>query len=127
MSQEILSIDSFEEQIRIYQSEKILPFKDGQGFIYVEDANDDVLNEFNYLQLDDNDSIFIIAEELVTLENETSLDLEFLNGSFYRGIFSDSTQVRIKFWEFNLSLDRDINKVSGLSMTKIFDYSCQFR
>ena len=123
LSEELLSIDSFEEQIQSIQSEKILPFKYGKGFIYVEDANDDLLNGIQLLQLDDKDSFFIIADELVAIENDTSLDLEFLNGSFYRGVFSDSTKFESNFGEFKLSLDRDINKVSGMNMTKIFDYS----
>ena len=123
LSEELLSIDSFEEQIQSIQSEKILPFKYGKGFIYVEDANDDLLKGIQLLQLDDKDSFFIIADELVAIENDTSLDLEFLNGSFYRGVFSDSTKFESNFGEFKLSLDRDINKVSGMNMTKIFDYS----
>ena len=123
LSEELLSIDSLEEQIQSIQSKKILPFKYGKGFIYVEDANNDILNGIHLLQLNDKDSFFIIADELVALENDTSLDLEFLNGSFYRGIFSDSTKFESNFGEFKLSLDRDINKVSGMNLTKIFDYS----
>ena len=123
LSQEILSVDSFEEQIDALQSKKLFSLQEGRGFIYVEDVENGFLNEIKLLTSNGDISTLVIAKELTTSENGESIDLVFSEGSLYRGIFSDSSQLVSNFGNFKLSLDSNTNKISGLSLSKIFDYS----
>ena len=123
LSQEILSIDSFEEQIEALQSKKLFSLKDGSGFIYVEDAEETSLKGVKLFQPNGDNSFLVLADELIVTENGNDLDLKFLDGSLYKGIFSNSSQFVSTFGEFKLSLDRDVSQISGVSLSKIFDYS----
>ena len=123
LSQEMLSIDSFEEQIEALQSKKLFSLKDGGGFIYVEDAEETNLKGVKLFQPNGDNSFLVLADELIVKENGNDLDLNFLDGSMYKGIFSNSSQLVSTFGEFKLSLDGDVNQISGVSLSKIFDYS----
>ena len=123
LSQEMLSIDSFEEQIEALQSKKLFSLKDGGGFIYVEDAEETDLKGVKLFQPNGDNSFLVLADELIVKENGNDLDLNFLDGSMYKGIFSNSSQIVSTFGEFKLSLDGDVNQISGVSLSKIFDYS----
>ena len=123
LSQEMLSIDSFEEQIEALQSKKLFSLKDGGGFIYVEDAEEADLKGVKLFQPNGDNSFLVLADELIVKENGNDLDLNFLDGSMYKGIFSNSSQLVSTFGEFKLSLDGDVNQISGVSLSKIFDYS----
>ena len=123
LSQEMLSIDSFEEQIEALQSKKLFSLKDGGGFIYVEDAEETDLKGVKLFQPNGDNSFLVLADELIVKENGNDLDLNFLDGSMYKGIFSNSSQLVSTFGEFKLSLDGDVNQISGVSLSKIFDYS----
>ena len=48
-----------------------------------------------------------------------------MNGVFYKGIFSDQRQVTSSFEKFISPIEKDVERVSGLSMSKIFDYSAE--
>ena len=123
LSQEMLSIDSFEEQIEALQSKKLFSLKDGGGFIYVEDAEETNLKGVKLFQPNGDNSFLVLADELIVKENGNDLDLNFLDGSLYKGIFSNSSQLVSTFGEFKLSLDGNVNQISGVSLSKIFDYS----
>ena len=123
LSQEMLSIDSFEEQIEALQSKKLFSLKDGGGFIYVEDAGETDLKGVKLFQPNGDNSFLVLADELIVKENGNDLDLNFLDGSMYKGIFSNSSQLVSTFGEFKLSLDANVNQISGVSLSKIFDYS----
>ena len=123
LSQEMLSIDSFEEQIEALQSKKLFSLKDGGGFIYVEDAEETDLKGVKLFQPNGDNSFLVLADELIVKENGNDLDLNFLDGSMYKGIFYNSSQLVSTFGEFKLSLDGDVNQISGVSLSKIFDYS----
>ena len=123
LSQEMLSIDSFEEQIEALQSKKLFSLKDGGGFIYVEDAEETNLKGVKLFQPNGDNSFLVLADALIVKENGNDLDLNFLDGSMYKGIFSNSSQLVSTFGEFKLSLDGDVNQISGVSLSKIFDYS----
>ncbi len=123
LSQEMLSIDSFEEQIEALQSKKLFSLKDGSGFIYVEDAEETNLKGVKLFQPNGDNSFLVLADELIVKENGNDLDLNFLDGSLYKGIFSNSSQLVSTFGEFKLSLDGNVNQISGVSLSKIFDYS----
>ena len=123
LSQEMLSIDSFEEQIEALQSKKLFSLKDGGGFIYVGDAEETDLKGVKLFQPNGDNSFLVLADELIVKENGNDLDLNFLDGSLYKGIFSNSSQLVSTFGEFKLSLDGNVNQISGVSLSKIFDYS----
>jgi|TARA_B110000259_G_scaffold46212_1_gene53689 lipopolysaccharide export system permease protein len=123
LSQELLSIDSFEEQIDSLQSKRLFSLKDGNGFIYVEDAENGSLKGIKLFQPNKENSFLVLADELIVKENGANLDLKFLDGSLYKGIFSNSSQLVSTFGEFKLSLDGEASKGSEVSLSKIFDYS----
>ncbi|MDA7696107.1 LptF/LptG family permease [Gammaproteobacteria bacterium] len=125
LSQEIMSIDSFEEQIESMKPDKIYSFEDGRVFIYAKAINDGVLEDVKIFRTDDNGSNLIMAEQLRVNKNNRQLELDFKSGVFYKGIFSDQRQVISSFEKFISPVDRDIDRVSGLSMAKIFDYSAE--
>ncbi|MDA8868067.1 LptF/LptG family permease [Gammaproteobacteria bacterium] len=125
LSQEIMSIDSFEEQIESMKPDKIYSFEDGRVFIYAKAINDDVLEDVKIFRTDDNGSNLIMAEQLRVNKDNRQLELDFKSGVFYKGIFSDQRQVISSFEKFISPVDRDIDRVSGLSMAKIFDYSAE--
>jgi lipopolysaccharide export LptBFGC system permease protein LptF len=74
---------------------------------------------------DDNGSNLIIAEQLRVNKINRQLELDFKNGVFYKGIFSEQRQVISSFENFISPVERDVDRVSGLSMSKIFDYSAE--
>ena len=125
LSQEIMSIDSFEEQIESMKPDKIYSFEDGRVFIYAKAINDGVLEDVKIFRTDDNGSNLIMAEQLRVNNDNRQLELDFKSGVFYKGIFSDQRQVISSFEKFISPVDRDIDRVSGLSMAKIFDYSAE--
>ncbi|MDB9984576.1 LptF/LptG family permease [Gammaproteobacteria bacterium] len=125
LSQEIMSIDSFEEQIESMKPDKIYSFEDGRVFIYAKAINDGVLEDVKIFRTDDNGSNLIMAEQLRVNKDNRQLELDFKSGIFYKGIFSDQRQVISSFEKFISPVDRDIDRVSGLSMAKIFDYSAE--
>ncbi|MDC1377187.1 LptF/LptG family permease [Gammaproteobacteria bacterium] len=125
LSQEIMSIDSFEEQIESMKPDKIYSFEDGRVFIYAKAINDGVLEDVKIFRTDDNGSNLIMAEQLRVNKDNRQLELDFKSGVFYKGIFSDQRQVISSFEKFISPVNRDIDRVSGLSMAKIFDYSAE--
>ena len=125
LSQEIMSIDSFEEQIESMKPDKIYSFEDGRAFIYAKAINDDVLEDVKMFRTDDNGSNLIIAEQLRVNKINRQLELDFKSGVFYKGIFSEQRQVISSFENFISPIERDVDRVSGLSMSKIFDYSAE--
>ena len=125
LSQEIMSIDSFEEQIESMKPDKIYSFEDGRAFIYAKAINDNVLEDVKMFRTDENGSNLIIAEQLRVNKINRQLELDFKNGVFYKGIFSEQRQVISSFKNFISPIERDVDRVSGLSMSKIFDYSAE--
>ena len=125
LSQEIMSIDSFEEQIESMKPDKIYSFEDGRAFIYAKAINGNVLEDVKMFRTNNNGSNLIIAEQLNVNKGNKQLELDFNNGVFYKGIFSDQRQVISSFDKFISPIDKDIDRVSGLSMSKIFDYSAE--
>ena len=125
LSQEIMLIDSFEEQIESMKPDKIYSFEDGRAFIYAKAINDDVLEDVKMFRTDDNGSNLIIAEQLRVNKINRQLELDFKSGVFYKGIFSEQRQVTSSFENFISPIERDVDRVSGVSMSKIFDYSSE--
>ncbi len=121
LSQEILKIDSFEEQLESIKSDEIVSLNDG-GFIYIQNT-DNLLTGVKALKQNQENSFFVIADELSTNESKELIKLNFNNGSFYSGVFSDSSKLQSNFNEFKLDIKKKKNLTNDMSLTKLFDFS----
>ena len=121
LSQEILKIDSFEEQLESIKSDEIVSLNDG-GFIYIQNT-DNLLTGVKALKQNQENSFFVIADELSTSETKELIKLNFNNGSFYSGIFSNSSKLQSNFNKFKLDIKKEKNLTNDMSLTKLFDFS----
>jgi lipopolysaccharide export system permease protein len=121
LSQEILKVDSFEEQLESIKSDEIVSLNDG-GFIYIQNT-DNLLTGVKALKQNQENSFFVIADELSTNESKELIKLNFNNGSFYSGVFSDSLKLQSNFNEFKLDIKKKKNLTNDMSLTKLFDFS----
>ena len=122
LSQEILKIDSFEEQLESIKSDEIVSMNDG-GFIYIQNTDNNLLTGIKALKQNQENSFFVIAGELSTSETKELIKLNFNDGSFYSGVFSDSSKLQSNFNEFKLDIKKEKNLTNDMSLTKLFDFS----
>ncbi len=122
LSQEILKIDSFEEQLESIKSDEIVSLNDG-GFIYILNTDDNLLSGIKALKQNQENSFFVIADELSTSETKELIKLNFNNGSFYSGVFSNSSKLQSNFNEFKLDIKKEKNLTNDMSLAKLFDFS----
>ena len=122
LSQEILKIDSFEEQLESIKSDEIVSLNDG-GFIYIQNTDNDLLTGIKALKQNQENSFFVIADDLSTSETKELIKLNFNDGSFYSGVFSDSSKLQSNFNEFKLDIKKEKNLTNDMSLTKLFDFS----
>ena len=122
LSKELLVIDSFEEQIDAIQSDEIVSLDDG-GFLYVQTADEGLLKGVKLFQVDEDNSFIVISDELLTTEKDKTIELNLKNGSFYGGLFSETSKIISNFNNFNFEIDKNISQSNDLSLTKLFDYS----
>ena len=122
LSKDLLVIDSFEEQIDAIQSDEIVSLDDG-GFLYVQTANEGLIKGVKLFQVDEDNSFIVISDELLTIEKDKTIELNLKNGSFYGGLFSESSKIISNFNNFNFEIDKNMPQRNDLSLTKLFDYS----
>ena len=122
LSKELLVIDSFEEQIDAIQSDEIVSLDDG-GFLYVQTADEGLIKGVKLFQVDEDNSFIVISDELLTTEKDKTIELNLKNGSFYGGLFSESSKIISNFNNFNFEIDKNMSQSNDLSLTKLFDYS----
>ena len=122
LSKDLLVIDSFEEQIDAIQSDEIVSLDDG-GFLYVQTADEGLLEGVKLFQVDEDNSFIVISDELQTTQKDKTIELNLKNGSFYGGLFSESSKIISNFNNFNFEIDENISQSNDLSLTKLFDYS----
>ncbi len=122
LSKDLLVIDSFEEQIDAIQSDEIVSLDDG-GFLYVQTADEGLIKGVKLFQVDEDNSFIVISDELLTTEKDKTIELNLKNGSFYSGLFSESSKIISNFNNFNFEIDKNISQSNDLSLTKLFDYS----
>ena len=123
LSSELISIDTFEEQLQSIKSKKVIKFADESGFIYVEEKNEKNFRKVTAIVSNEGSSSLIIADEMSFNDLGSSLDIKFKNGSLHQGILEDEVKVVSSFGELKLPLDKEINTIEGLSLSKLFDYS----
>lgn len=122
LSKDLIAIDSFEEQIDAIQSDDIVSLDDG-GFLYVQTADEGLIKGVKLFQVDENNSFIVISDELVTTEKDKTIELNLKNGSFYGGLFSESSKIISNFNKFNFEIDKNMSQNNDLSLAKLFDYS----
>ena len=122
LSKELLVIDSFEEQIDAIQSDEIVSLDNG-GFLYVQTADEGLIKGVKLFQVDEDNSFIVISDELLTKEKDKTIELNLKNGSFYGGLFSESSKIISNFNNFNFEIDKNMSQSNDLSLTKLFDYS----
>ena len=122
LSKDLLVIDSFEEQIDAIQSDEIVSLDDG-GFLYVQTADEGLIKGVKLFQVDEDNSFIVISDELLTTEKDKTIELILKNGSFYGGLFSESSKIISNFNNFNFEIDKNMSQSNDLSLTKLFDYS----
>jgi len=122
LSKDLLVIDSFEEQIDAIQSDEIVSLDDG-GFLYVQTADEGLIKGVKLFQVDEDSSFIVISDELLTTEKDKTIELNLKNGSFYGGLFSESSKIISNFNNFNFEIDKNMSQSNDLSLTKLFDYS----
>ena len=122
LSKDLLVIDSFEEQIDAIQSDEIVSLDDG-GFLYVQTADEGLIKGVKLFQVDEDNSFIIISDELLTTEKDKTIELNLKNGTFYGGLFSESSKIISNFNNFNFEIDKNMSQSNDLSLTKLFDYS----
>ena len=122
LSKDLLVIDSFEEQIDAIQSDEIVSLDDG-GFLYVQTANEGLIKGVKLFQVDEDNSFIVISDELLTTEKDKTIELNLKNGSFYGGLFSESSKIISNFNNFNFEIDKNMSQSNDSSLTKLFDYS----
>ena len=123
ISQELLSTDSYKEQINSIKPQKIFSLKDGSGFIYADEVIDQNLIRIKFLRTNSKKSFLVTAEELKTKENLDNFELNFIKGSLYQDLFAESSSIVSNFGDLKLSLDIDESRLETISLTKLFDYS----
>ena len=96
LSKELLVIDSFEEQIDAIQSDEIVSLDNG-GFLYVQTADEGLIKGVKFFQVDEDNSFIVISDELLTKEKDKTIELNLKNGSFYGGLFSESSKIISNF------------------------------
>ena len=114
LSKDLLVIDSFEEQIDAIQSDEIVSLDDG-GFLYVQTADEGLLEGVKLFQVDEDNSFIVISDELLTTEKDKTIELNLKNGSFYGGLFSESPKIISNFNNFNFEIDKNISQSNDLS------------
>ena len=122
LSKDLLVIDSLEEQIDAIQSDEIVSLDDG-GFLYVQTADEGLIKGVKLFQVDEDNSFIVISDELLTTEKDKTIELNLKNGTFYGGLFSESSKIISNFNNFNFEIDKNMSQSNDLSLTKLFDYS----
>ena len=123
LSRELISIDSFEEQLESIKPKELISFNKEDNFIYVNSKDGNSLKDLVLYMTNQNTSSLIIADDLNYQDIGQSTILEFKEGSFYQDIFYDGTGVISEFGNLRIPIKNDLKTISGLSLSKLFDFS----
>ena len=123
LSKEIVTLDTLKEQLESIKPKEIFSLKDEDGFIYADNKeNESFENVTIYLSNEDYSSI-IIADKLDYDDSDSEMNLNFKNGVLYQDIFNSESSVVSYFGQLKIPVKNDKDSVSGLSFTKLFDFS----
>ncbi len=123
LSKEILTLDTLKEQFESIKSKEVFSLKNEDGFIYADkNENNSFENVAIYLS-NESYSSFIVADRLDYDDSDSEINLNFQNGILYQDIFTSESSVVSYFGQLKIPVINDNKPVSGLSFTKLFDFS----
>ena len=125
LSKELVSIDSFEEQLESIRPKELFSFNEKDNFIYAEDKDGNSIEDLVIYVTNKNTSSFILAKELNYQKKDKSIILNFNEGSVYQDIFHDKSILTSQFGNLKIPITNDLKTISGLSLSKLFDFSAK--
>ena len=125
LSKELVSIDSFEEQLESIRPKELFSFNEKDNFIYAENKDGNTLEDLVIYVTNKNTSSFILAKELNYQKKDKSIILNFNEGSAYQDIFHDKSILTSQFGNLKIPITNDLKTISGLSLSKLFDFSAK--
>ena len=123
LSKEILSLDTIQEQFESVRQKELFSFNENDGFIHVENKENNILDEVIIFIQNDDYSSLIIAENLVYEDLSSKTNLDFKDGVLYQDIFNQNSSFVSYFGELSVPINNSKNTISGLSLSKLFDFS----
>ena len=123
LSKEILSLDTIQEQFESVRPKELFSFNENDGFIHVENKEDNILAEVIIFIQNDDYSSLIIAENLIHEDLSSKTNLDFKDGVLYQDIFNQNSSFVSYFGELSVPINNSKNTISGLSLSKLFDFS----
>ena len=123
LSKEILSLDTIQEQFESVRPKELFSFNENDGFIHVENKENNILDEVIIFIQNDDYSSLIIAENLIYEDLSSKTNLDFKDGVLYQDIFNQNSSFVSYFGELSVPINNSKNTISGLSLSKLFDFS----
>ncbi len=123
LSKEILSLDTIQEQFESVRPKELFSFNENDGFIHVENKENNILAEVIIFIQNDDYSSLIIAENLIHEDLSSKTNLDFKDGVLYQDIFNQNSSFVSYFGELSVPINNSKNTISGLSLSKLFDFS----
>ena len=123
LSKEILSLDTIQEQFESVRPKELFSFNENDGFIHVENKENNILDEVIIFIQNDDYSSLIIAENLIHEDLSSKTNLDFKDGVLYQDIFNQNSSFVSYFGELSVPINNSKNTISGLSLNKLFDFS----
>ena len=123
LSKEILSLDTIQEQFESVRQKELFSFNENDGFIHVENKENNILDEVIIFIQNDEYSSLIIAENLIHKDLSSKTNLDFKDGVLYQDIFNQNSSFVSYFGELSVPINNSKNTISGLSLSKLFDFS----
>ena len=123
LSKEILSLDTIQEQFESVRQKELFSFNGNDGFIHVENKENNILDEVIIFIQNDEYSSLIIAENLIHEDLSSKTNLDFKDGVLYQDIFNQNSSFVSYFGELSVPINNSKNTISGLSLSKLFDFS----
>ena len=123
LSKEILSLDTIQEQFESVRPKKLFSLNENDGFIHVENKENNILDEVIIFIQNDEYSSLIIAENLIHEDLSSKTNLDFKDGVLYQDIFNQNSSFVSYFGELSVPINNSKNTISGLSLSKLFDFS----
>ena len=112
VSNELLKVDTFEEQIASLSQGEIFSIKGSKSFITVSENNEAYLKNVIFFNDDGKDSILISSDILSISSSQLDYELLFKDGSLTTGIFSDDPKIISSFKNFKFPLANNQNDAS---------------
>ena len=104
VSNELLKVDTFEEQIASLSPGEIVSIKGSKSFITVSENNEAYLKNVIFFNDDGKDSILISSDILSISSSQLDYELLFKDGSLTASIFSDDPKIISSFKNFKFPL-----------------------